>query len=144
MGALSLLVPVDPTPLGSGLSSASVTATATARPPVTASASTVAPPAGTPAADAETEADYLARATGQIQREPAEALALAEGHAARFPDGKLGQEREMIAISALAALGRKGEARARANLFLTLFPDSAHKPRLEELLPGLAEKKPPP
>ncbi len=141
MGALSLLVPVDPTPIGSGLSSASVTATATApgRPPVTASASTAAP-----SAEAETEADYLARATGQIQKEPAEALALAEGHAARFPEGKLGQERELIAISALAALGRKAEARARANLFLTLFPESAHKPRLEELLSGLAEKRPPP
>ena len=161
VGALSLLVPVDPAPFpgGSGATTGSASATmsagatGSAGATMSAASASVAPggsgaasggaAASGSAAGDETEADYLARATGLIGGAPGEALALAEGHAARFPEGKLGQEREMIAISALAALGRKAQARARARLFLTLFPESSHRPRLEELVPELvAPKKP--
>ncbi len=163
VGALSLLVPVDPAPFpeGSGATTgsatSSVSATTSARGGVRVGGDGwlrggfrrgdgERERGGTERAAAdETEADYLARATGLIGGAPGEALALAEGHAGRFPEGKLGQEREMIAISALSALGRKAEARARARLFLTLFPESSHRPRLEELVPELvAPKKPAP
>ena len=62
---------------------------------------------------------------------------MAEAYPQKYPGGKLGQERELIAIEALSALGRTAEARARAKLFLTLFPDSAHRRRLEVLIPDL-------
>jgi len=57
---------------------------------------------------------------------PAEALRLAqEGHE-RFARGMLYQEREAIAIGALSRLGRKGEAKARGEQFLTRFPRSPY------------------
>lgn len=90
----------------------------------------------------ETEADYLRRADDLIATAPAQALAMAEAHPQRYPDGKLAQEREVIAAFALAALGRKVEARARARLLVTLYPDSPHRRRLGELMPepGAPEK----
>lgn len=90
----------------------------------------------------ETEADYLRRADDLIATAPAQALAMAEAHPQRYPDGKLAQEREVIAAFALAALGRKVEARARARLLVTLYPDSPHRRRLGELVPepGAPEK----
>jgi hypothetical protein len=89
------------------------------------------------------EADYLRRARAQLTSSPAQALAMAEAFPEKYPSAKLGQEREIIAIEALAGLGRTPEARARAKVFLTLFPESAHRRRLEALLPDLAgsEKK---
>ncbi len=57
---------------------------------------------------------------------PSEALRLAqEGHE-RFARGMLYQEREAIAIGALSRLGRKGEARGRAERFLARFPRSPY------------------
>lgn len=103
------------------------------------SASSAAPPAEPTATplliEGESEVDFLRRAH---LAPPAEALAMAEAHPRRYPDGRLGQEREMIAIASLGAMGRKDEARARGRLFLTLFPDSAHRRRLEVLVPDLA------
>lgn len=101
-----------------------------------------APPASqdSPSASpAEAEADYLRRAHAQISSSPAQALSLAEAHPLRYPDGKLGQEREMIVIGALAALGRTSEAESRARAFIARFPDSAHRRRLEVMVPSLAE-----
>lgn len=91
---------------------------------------------GSPAA--ESESDYLRRAHGQIGASPAQALTLAEAHPLRFPEGKLGQEREMIIVAALASLGRSAEAEARARAFLARFPGSAHRRRLEVLVPALS------
>jgi hypothetical protein len=86
---------------------------------------------------AESEASLLQRAQDAIASEPARALALAEAHAAHFPGGALGQEREMIAVAALANQGRAPEARARARRLIAAFPRSAYRRRLEVLLPGL-------
>lgn len=109
------------------------------------SAATPLSPASVTAPLAETEADYLRRAQGQMSAAPAQALALAEAHPLRYPDGRLGQEREMIAIGALAGLGRSAEARARAEVFLALFPSSAHRRRLLVLVPAAtAAEKPEP
>lgn len=91
----------------------------------------------------ESETDYLRRAHARMSASPGQALALAQAHAQKYPDGKLGQEREMIVIGALVALGRKAEARARASVFVGLFPDSAYRRRIEVLVPDLPapEKK---
>lgn len=101
-----------------------------------------AAPSGEPASSAsgdedETETHLLQRAQEALSAEPARALALAGDHAARFPKGSLSQEREVIAIGALVALGRAPEARARADAFLARFPTSAHRGRIEVLVPGL-------
>jgi hypothetical protein len=58
------------------------------------------------------------------------ALATLEATRARFPASVLGQEREALAIQALAAAGQPATARARARAFLAQFPASPHAPAL--------------
>ena len=53
---------------------------------------------------------------------PAEALAAAERHARSYPNGALAEEREVMAIRALVALGRRSEARVRATEFEQQHP----------------------
>lgn len=86
----------------------------------------------------ETEAALLARAQAQIGANPAGALALTEQHRSRFPRGTLGQEREVIAVSALMAMGRAVEARARAESLIAANPGSAFRRRLSVIVPGLS------
>ncbi|WP_437955548.1 hypothetical protein WME76_29075 [Sorangium sp. So ce119] len=112
--------------------------------PARASASTAGAPAAGGAAqaalhDAETELGLLQRAQEALAARPAEALALADAHLARFPGGALAQEREVIAVGALKALGRGGEALARANRFVEAHPSSAYRRRLEILVPELRD-----
>nr|AYM54211.1 hypothetical protein [Sorangium cellulosum] len=90
------------------------------------------PPAGAAGA-AETEVQLLHRAQEALATDAGSALALTVEHARRFPAGALGQEREIIAIRALLALGRAAEARARAASLLERFPGSAYRGRLESL-----------
>lgn len=82
-----------------------------------------------PAAD---ERVLLDRARGAVEREDgAEALAVTEEHARKFPRGALVQEREAIAVRALILLGRRDEARTRIDRFRERFPDSLLLPALE-------------
>jgi hypothetical protein len=101
-------------------------------------------PAGSAAAGAEpdrpaaeSESAILQRAQDALRGSPAQALALTDLHLARFPGGAFAQEREVLAISALLGMGRKAEARARATRFVESFPTSAHRRRLEVLIPDL-------
>lgn len=64
----------------------------------------------------------------------ARALALCERHAREAPDGVLVQEREVIAIEALVRLGRRGDAKARAEKFKAKFPTSTHLLKVEALI----------
>ncbi|XYH94591.1 hypothetical protein ACMHYB_43180 [Sorangium sp. So ce1128] len=110
--------------------------------PARASAATTGAPAAGGSAraalpDAETELGLLQRAQEALAARPAEALALADIHLGRFPGGALAQEREVIAVGALKALGRGGEALARANRFIAEHPSSAYRRRLEILVPEL-------
>lgn len=100
------------------------------------------PASGAPnaASPGDGERDYLRRAHILVSTAPAESLAMTEAFPAKFPEGKLGQEREIVAIEALLAMGRAPEARARGKLFLTLFPGSPHRPRLEMMIPGLSSE----
>jgi hypothetical protein len=97
-------------------------------------ANLAADPAATEA-EAETEAQLLQRAQQALPGDPAKALALAEAHLTRFRGGNLAQEREVIAVSALVALGKTSEARSRAARFVQSYPRSAHRPGIEALLP---------
>ncbi|MBK8257203.1 MAG: hypothetical protein IPK82_31585 [Polyangiaceae bacterium] len=106
--------------------------------PIAAPSETSTSSADAPAQEpGESEASLLARAQGQIQLNGNAALALCEEHRVKFPKGVLGQEREVIAISALVALGRVPEARARAKVMITANPNSAYVRRLSVIVPEL-------
>ncbi len=77
----------------------------------------------------ESEAWLLDRAR---TAEPAEALALADRHARRFPTSNRAAAREEIAIRALVQLGRRAEAEERAATLLQWAP--AKRPAMETLL----------
>jgi hypothetical protein len=86
--------------------------------------------AGSPEALA-LERQLLDVARGALERgEAAAALAATARHERLFPGGVLVQEREAMAIRALAMLGRLPEARARAARFRERFPDSVLWPAI--------------
>ncbi|MDB5212317.1 MAG: hypothetical protein JWO86_244 [Myxococcaceae bacterium] len=82
----------------------------------------------------ESEASFLRRAQTTLNGDPATALQMLEQHPARFPQGVLVQERDVMAIDALARLGRTDEARARARAFAVRYPRSAHESRIASIL----------
>jgi hypothetical protein len=84
--------------------------------------------------DPNAELELLRRAQAALTPAPSRALALCAEHAQRFPNGAFQQERELIAIVALANRGERGAADARASQFKRAHPDSVHLPRLEALL----------
>lgn len=95
-----------------------------AAPPASAHNAPQALPHPAPASSIGAEMAHLAELRALAGSDPARALALAdEGHA-RFPKGTFGQEREAIAISALARLGRTEQAQQRARAFLARHPES--------------------
>lgn len=59
------------------------------------------------------------------------ALDAAQQHAREFPRGRLREEREAIAIQALAQAGETGQAQTRAALFREAFPASVFLPAVE-------------
>lgn len=79
------------------------------------------------------EVALLRAARSALHDDPSRALALTRTHEARFPDGAFTEEREVIAIGALDALGREEAARRRAEAFTRRWPSSAHHARLREL-----------
>jgi hypothetical protein len=88
------------------------------------SANAVAPP---------TEVALLRDAQLALRTNPNEALALTEQHRTLFARGVMLQERELIAISALARLGRHTAVLARAAQFAHDFPSSPYRKQVEAL-----------
>jgi hypothetical protein len=102
-----------------------------------ASAAAAAPvTAPTPTTSAPSEASLLTQARAALGGDPERALALTNQHAQRFPNGVLAQEREVIAIAALRALGRSDAANRRGTLFEQRYPGSAHRSKVEQTLKG--------
>ena len=101
-------------------------------------------PAASPAAkkgDSLAEEHRLLRAArGALPKDPARALALAREHERKFPQGILAQEREVIAIQALAAMGRGDDAREKADGFDEAYPGSPHRNPVNEAT-GAEQKK---
>jgi len=81
-----------------------------------------------------TEGALLLRARQELASDPSGALTLTQEHARRFPSGGLVQEREVLAIEALARLGRSSDARHRLDAFRARFPQSPHIERLTTLV----------
>jgi hypothetical protein len=72
------------------------------------------------------ELALLLEARKQFHTDPSAVLRLTAEHARRFPDGALAPEREVLAIEALRALGRNGQADERLRRFRASYPDSLH------------------
>jgi hypothetical protein len=85
------------------------------------------------AGDAVAELTLLARARRVLLSDPARSLELAEQHARAYPNGTLGEEREVLAIESLLKLGRRADAAARARRFELRFPSSAHRAHLARI-----------
>jgi hypothetical protein len=83
---------------------------------------------------APTEIELLRDARLALKQAPARALELVEAHARAYPGGKLTQERELIGISALVALGRRTAALSRGARFQHDFPTSPYRNQVEQLL----------
>jgi len=82
----------------------------------------------------ESEFAIIKRAQDAVLSSPAQALDLAEQHPRAFPTGDLRREREVVAVEALPRLGRKTEAKSRANALLTRYPRTPYVVRLERAL----------
>jgi hypothetical protein len=86
------------------------------------------------------EIELVERSDARLRTGDAQgALDLAREHAERCPRGAFVQERERIAIEALAELGRASEVRARASSFERRFPASPHVWRIRSLAEGAPE-----
>jgi len=64
----------------------------------------------------------------------AAALAILRAAAREYPTGELAEERSVLEVEALLALGRRGEAEAAAATLLGRYPRSPHAARVREAL----------
>lgn len=76
----------------------------------------------------------LGRARRILKGHPQRAYALTEEHRTTFPDGQFAQERELLAIEALALLARLADAEQRAHAFKLRYERSVHMRRLAAIL----------
>jgi outer membrane protein assembly factor BamD (BamD/ComL family) len=112
-------------------SAPSATATTSTAPTVTASAvhgaASTTPPAASTGNDVDLAAErsLVDRARTALGRgQSSDALAALDAHAARYPHGRLSEEREALAVDALARSGRMDLALARAARFRATYPNS--------------------
>ncbi|HMJ55365.1 MAG TPA: hypothetical protein VK540_24990 [Polyangiaceae bacterium] len=93
-----------------------------------------------PSAARTLEEDLLERATQSLRNDPQKGLALADEHRATFVSGRLAQEREVVAIQALAKLGRFDAARARARQFIAQHPESPYAKDVLTMATGIQRR----
>jgi len=79
------------------------------------------------------EMENLARLRALEASNPDQALVVAADGDRQFPRGVFGEERQALVISALVRLGRKAEARARADAFHAAHPRSPFAERIRKL-----------
>jgi hypothetical protein len=91
--------------------------------------------AGPAASNLDAESALLRRAREKLESgDPKATLDEVALLAARFPRGELAQEREVVAIQALLALGQRAAAATRAADFLRLHPNSPYADSLRQTL----------
>lgn len=134
------LAPSAPEPLPSATTAPSLPLVATAR-----GTTSVAPPVATEApaatqdardADLAAERALVDRARSALARgDTGASLEAVAAHEARFPRGRLTEERELVAIQALVRRGESGAAKARADRFRKAHPKSVFVPAVDRLAP---------
>ncbi|MBN1654700.1 MAG: hypothetical protein JXA30_13095 [Deltaproteobacteria bacterium] len=77
------------------------------------------------------EAALLGLARNALAIDPARTLQLTFEHYRKYGTGVLGEEREVLIIEALMRLGQKQEARQRARNFVSIYPQSVYRRRLD-------------
>jgi hypothetical protein len=85
----------------------------------------------------EREAAMLEEARAVLDRSPSRALAMLDRHAAEFPSGQLGMERELLAVQALQRLGLQAEAHTRASALMRQATGSIYEPRVRAMVDKL-------
>ncbi|HZH04890.1 MAG TPA: hypothetical protein VEY30_13980 [Myxococcaceae bacterium] len=80
------------------------------------------------------EVAHLGRTRAMLERDPSSALRLAEEGHASFEQGILREEREALALFALARLGRTDELKDRGERYLTHYPRGPFAERVRSLL----------
>ena len=112
-----------------------VPAVVSAVPAVVSAAPSASVSAPLPASSAHvpSELEVIKEAGQVLKSDPTRALQLTMDHARLYSSGALAEEREVIAIEALARLGRSSAARARAERFLLFYPRSAHLSRVQQV-----------
>ncbi len=134
-----------PTPVASARRRSSTVAAATrslAVAPVVSSEPIApsAPPASE--VDVDEELLLLGEAQRALPKEPELALAFVRDHERRYPNGLLSQEREAVAVSALWQVGRRDEARRRAERFAEEHPRSTYVGRMRHILALPSDRNP--
>ncbi len=103
---------------------------ASARPPsATASHASAQPATSSSLAEETASLAAIRRASAS---DPGAALSLVDQANTRFAGGIFREERESVAVAALAKLGRTSEAKARAQAFLSAYPTSAFADRVKK------------
>lgn len=87
-----------------------------------------------PVAGPASELLLLERAQRALKSSPREALALTDEHKQLYPHGRFAEEREQVAIEALARVGAGSALAARAHQFLETYPRSAYAARVLALV----------
>jgi hypothetical protein len=95
-------------------------------------AASAKPAASAPRAPSELE--LIAAAERTLRGDPAAALALVDRHRRLYPNGALAEEREVIAIEALAALGQSRVAAERGAVFQKEHTRSGYSQRVSRAL----------
>jgi hypothetical protein len=83
------------------------------------------------------EARMLEEARALVGASPGQALARLDQHAAKYPRGQLGAERELLAVDALRRAGRTAEARARGEALLARSKGGLYEERVRRMLSTL-------
>jgi len=73
-----------------------------------------------------TELSLIRAARSTVAQAPARALELTKTHRRLYPNGVLSEERELLAVRALEAMGRAAEAQQKQQQFDAAFPESVH------------------
>jgi hypothetical protein len=95
------------------------------------------PPSALPAENQlDQEIALLDQARAKLGRSPHLALSALRDHELRFPAGQLRIEREFLIVDALVRLGRRPEAKARAQALERQAPKSLYGERLDRILGG--------
>lgn len=128
------IVSVDALPSPAPVPNAPASRTASAARPSAPHSSSSPSPASTngrPLAAAGDEFALIRSAQSALASDPVRALAIVDEHARTYASGELVQERELTAVEALAHLGRKDEAKKRAQALVARFPRTPYVARLE-------------